>query len=186
MLSLLVFRRAHGPTTPTGWLWGTVCWKGFGTHAGRAPQRIAVTDWAGSVDYQTLDRWSDQVAESLEQAGVIEGQIVGVLVTPSVAWVVTMIGILKAGAAFLPLDTGHPRQRLEELIADAALTSVCTLGEPHAALTSFTGDVIDVAYRDIASPTRPLPNFDGAKLAYVLYTSARPANPRPRCSPTKT
>ncbi|QUR65744.1 non-ribosomal peptide synthetase [Mycobacterium spongiae] len=146
--------------------------------ARRAPQRIAVTDSASNVDYQTLDLWSDQVAESLERAGVIEGQIVGVLVTPSVAWVVTMLGILKAGAAFLPLDTGHPRQRLEDLIADAALTAVCTLGEPHPALTSFTGDVIDVAYRDIASPTRPLPRFDGSKLAYVLYTSGSTGKPK--------
>ncbi|QUR65743.1 non-ribosomal peptide synthetase [Mycobacterium spongiae] len=148
------------------------------SQARRAPQRIAVTDSASSVDYQTLDLWSDQVAESLEHAGVIEGQIVGVLVAPSVAWMVTMLGILKAGAAFLPLDSSHPRQRLEDLIADAAPTAVCTLGEPHSALTSFAGDVINVAYHDIASPTRPLPRFDGSKLAYVLYTSGSTGKPK--------
>ncbi|MFF7633260.1 amino acid adenylation domain-containing protein [Kitasatospora sp. NPDC008050] len=82
----------------------------------------------GALSYRALDAWSDAVAAGLTQHGVRRGQFVGVAGGRSVRFVVAVLGILKSGAAYVPLDLAQPAERTALLIEQAGLGLVLDSG----------------------------------------------------------
>jgi amino acid adenylation domain-containing protein len=85
----------------------------------RRPQRLAVTSGDYQLSYEELDRLSNKVARALLRAGVAPGDRVGILAPKSVAAVVGLYGVLKAGACYVPLDPKAPAQRLAYVLRDS-------------------------------------------------------------------
>ena len=147
-------------------------------HAHQRPHAIAATYQESSLTYGELDKRSDDLAAQLTAHGVEAEGIVGLCTPASIDWLVGMIGVLKAGAAFLPLDPKYPRVRLEAMLADAGVKVLCTGDGVSDQLTGVGGHRIKLATcRGLSSP-RALPSLSPHSLAYVIYTSGSTGAPK--------
>ncbi|MFD3522129.1 amino acid adenylation domain-containing protein [Streptomyces sp. NPDC058653] len=141
-----------------------------------APDAVAVESATGSLTYRELDERADRVARGLLAAGVRAESVVAVALRRSVDWVTAILGVLRAGAAYLPLDTAHPAERLAYM-ADGSgcalvLADKSTLAElPGMAAPALCLDDLD---GDVPVPGFPRP----AQSAYVLYTSGSTGRPK--------
>ena len=114
--------------------------------ARRTPHAVAVIAGDVSLDYQALDRRANRLAHQLVAEGVGPEDRVGVMVDRSADAVVAMLGVLKAGAAYVPIDPGYPDERRVYLLEDAGVDVVVAPGRLLAAvpvgprrLVSFSG-----------------------------------------------
>lgn len=82
----------------------------------KTPDAIAVIDQDKEVTYTELDRWSDQIAQFIQHSGLKQGDCVGAFLGRSVWLVATLLGTLKAGAVYLPLNLDLPDSRLQDII----------------------------------------------------------------------
>jgi len=92
----------------------------FEAQVQRSPQAIAVVYEGQQLTYSELNAKANQLARYLRGVGVAADELVGLCVERSVEMVVGILGILKAGRAYVPLDPSYPRERLEYLLQDAA------------------------------------------------------------------
>jgi amino acid adenylation domain-containing protein len=150
--------------------------------AHRTPDAPAVSDRATTLSFAQLDQRADALAAALRARGVGRGTPVAVCVPRTVDFPVALLGVLKAGAAFVPLDPGYPADRLRRLLADsgAVLTLVteqteAVIGALGAAVatTRVTGTEAETPGR----PAEPVP-VAGHDLAYVVYTSGSTGAPK--------
>ena len=151
----------------------------FGRQVAARPEATAIVADDATLTYRELDVRAGRVARRLADAGVAPGSLVGVCTERSAAMVVALFGVLKAGAAYVPLDPDFPAQRLAYMASDAAL-SVALADETGArVLAGLVPTLLAVA--DAASaPAGPPPAVAAAPddLAYVIYTSGSTGQPK--------
>jgi len=143
------------------------------------PDKIAVIDQNGQLTYGQLNRQANQLAHCLQQHGVKPGQLIGISIAPSVAMVVAVFGILKAGGAFVPLDPGYPADRLAWMIQDSQIGLIVTT---TATARQLGGQKAELVFLDTlpadapmdSPPVTPGPN----QLACCLYTSGSTGQPK--------
>ena len=144
--------------------------------ARRHGQAIAVQSHDETLTYAGLDASSDTVARHLRMAGAGPGTIVGLCMERSLHLVVGLLGILKAGAAYLPLDPAHPAQRLAFLVADAQVALVVTDGAARDTLPAAVRRLtLPLPAQPLATAGRPAVATDPA---YVIYTSGSTGQPK--------
>ncbi|WP_424217352.1 amino acid adenylation domain-containing protein (plasmid) [Streptomyces sp. BI20] len=156
----------------------------FLSHARRRPDRVAVVSATGTVTYGELDRASLAVARGLRETGVRAGELVGVLADRGWEQVASVIGVLRAGAVYLPLDSGLPAARVARSLEHAgavallAPASASTEGRAPDGITVLRFDEV-VATGDTAGPEYdPLSPTTPGDLAYVIYTSGSTGEPK--------
>lgn len=143
------------------------------------PDAVALRSGAATVTYAELERWSDAIAADLQAAGVQPEAIVALGTPPSIEWVAGMIGILKAGAAFLSLEPSNPADRRDAILRDAGVAIVGVVDETRDRFRSFDGRLVDLtASRVRAGAPRANPALTRDSLAYVLYTSGSTGAPK--------
>ena len=98
----------------------------FETQVARTPDAIAVVCGDESLTYRELNRRANQVAHYLRALGVGPEMVVGLCIERSLAMVVGLLGILKSGAAYVPLDPTYPPERLAFILEDAQPSVVLT------------------------------------------------------------
>jgi amino acid adenylation domain-containing protein/non-ribosomal peptide synthase protein (TIGR01720 family) len=140
----------------------------FARHARLAPNSAAL---AGSMTYGELDRASNAVANDLIAQGVRRGEIVGLRAERGPEMVAAMIGILKAGAAYLPLDPGVPAERLAYMVSATGARRAIVIGEP----LPVDLEVVALTGQNEESPEVPV---GGGDLACVLFTSGSTGAPK--------
>jgi amino acid adenylation domain-containing protein len=154
----------------------------FAAVAASAPQAPAVAGDGEDWSYGRLDDASTRLARHLAALGVGPGARVGVAMERSAGLVVAFLGILKAGAAYVPLDPGYPDERLAFLLADVAAELVLVHGRTRERLTALGARQVclDADREAIASrSTMPLAlRIPPAALAYVIYTSGSTGRPK--------
>ncbi|WP_052868033.1 non-ribosomal peptide synthetase [Streptomyces niger] len=150
--------------------------------ARRRPDAPAVEDTRGVLSYQELDERANQLAHHLRSLGAGPGTFVGLCLERGAETVVGLLGIMKSGAAYLPLDPGYPADRLAFMVQDSGARIVVTRTELVRRLPDTGATVVDLA-RDggtlAALPTtapEPGPALDD--LAYVIYTSGSTGTPK--------
>ncbi|WP_430390359.1 amino acid adenylation domain-containing protein [Dyella sp. 20L07] len=149
----------------------------FAATARRHPTRIAIAAEGTSLRYDELNTWADRIAAGLIRTGISPGDTVGLLLDRSAEAIAAMLGILKAGAAYLPLDASHPAERLAFVLNDAHAALV--IAPPHTpALRDAHAPMRSLAEIDAGSPPSTLPTVDGKALAYVMYTSGSTGTPK--------
>ncbi|MFC8863793.1 non-ribosomal peptide synthetase [[Kitasatospora] papulosa] len=143
------------------------------------PDAVAVSDGDVSLTYRELDDRGTLLAAGLRAHGVRHGDRVGVCLERTVELVVTMLGVLKAGAAYVPTDPAYPADRLAWTASDAGLRVVVTRlpefprGDGTTALTP--GELLEAA-PDRPSAPEVAPGPDDP--AYVIYTSGSTGRPK--------
>jgi len=142
----------------------------------RDPQATALVYGNASLDHGTLEARSFALAAQLRALGVGPGSVVAVALPRSLELVVALVAVLRAGAAYLPLDPAHPDERLARILASAR--PACVLAE--ADLQARLGEVPVLAPTQwtalsFAAPWAP-PSPDDA--AYVIYTSGSTGEPK--------
>lgn len=136
-----------------------------------------------TLSYAELDRWSDRVALNLRAMGVAAETRVGLCVERSVGMVAALLGILKSGGAFVPLDPAYPTARLSHMIDDARLHAVVVDSDSStrcAAVLAGCGQV-RVDLLEAAPDTAvllPQISIQPQQLAYVIYTSGSTGLPK--------
>ena len=147
-----------------------------------APDRDAVLDADGTITYAQLDARANQLAQHLRRLGVRERGTVGLCTDRSIAMVVGLLGILKAGAAYVPLHHEHPPARLRHQLASAGASAVVTQEALLDRLAQFDGPLVCLD-RDSGAVERepeqaPEVRVDEEDLAYVIYTSGSTGTPK--------
>ena len=150
--------------------------------AARAPDAVALVDAAGEVTYGQMEARANRLARHLRSLGVGPESRVGVAVERSAALVVAQLAVLRAGAAYLPLDLEYPAERLAHLLADCGAAALVVADGVPEPLASFAGPVVSLAgdrERIEAHAADPMgEGADPAQLAYVIYTSGSTGLPK--------
>jgi amino acid adenylation domain-containing protein len=154
----------------------------FEQQAALTPDSVALSFGGAQLTYAELDRRANQMARYLRGMGVVAEDRVGVLLERSVEMVVALLGVLKAGAAYVPLDPQYPQTRLAFMLADAGIKLLLTqeellqvLPEHEARAVCVDADRALVAEQS-ALPLGRLASADN--LAYVIYTSGSTGRPK--------
>jgi amino acid adenylation domain-containing protein len=150
--------------------------------AARTPDAVAVESTESFLTYRELDDRSNQLARHHARRGIADEALVGLCLPRTPELVVALLGILKAGGAYLPLDPGHPAERLQGILRDAAVSIVIT----HGALAQRLGAtprqslLLDVERQEIAREgiADPKTRVEPEQLAYVVYTSGSTGEPK--------
>ncbi len=150
----------------------------FATVAMAHPDAIAVTEGDDHTTYAELDRRANELAQRLRAAGVAAGAVVGVMLERSTRAIASLLGVLKAGAAYLPIDPAYPPERVAFLLDDAA-AAVLVL-DPASGVPELPAGVAWLAPAGAASGGMAFPPLaaDGNALAYVMYTSGSTGTPK--------
>lgn len=150
----------------------------FATQARERPRQLAVVAGDTEVDYATLDRRSNRLAHALIARGAGPGTVVGLHAGRTAELVIGVLGILKAGAAYLPLDPGQPSERLAAMTEDAAPLLVLTDAADAAGHRSPPWEnLADVEAGGTRDETPDI-GSDPGRLAYVIYTSGSTGRPK--------
>ncbi len=153
----------------------------FAEHAKRRPEAVAVTDEEGDLTYSQLDQRSTAVAQRLLALGVSPEDRVGVCLERSAGAVVAILGVLKAGAAYVPLDPRSPDLRLRALVASVQPRVVITGRDGPSRLSHLVADTpLLVLEGAITRPSdaRALPAVSPDQLAYIIFTSGTTGAPK--------
>jgi len=151
--------------------------------AKRTPAAIAVVCGDQQLNYEELNRRANQLAHYLNKAGVGPGVIVGLYLERSLEAVIGLLGILKAGGVYLPLDPAYPQDRLAFMLKDARARVVLTQRDLAATLPELDNArvlAIDVEWPAIARESGenvPLA-LHREDAAYVIYTSGSTGRPK--------
>jgi len=155
----------------------------FEAQALRSAGSIAVTCGEETLSYAALDARANQLARYLQAKGVGPDRLVGICMERGVELGVAVLGVLKAGGAYLPLDPSLPPKRLTYMLEDAAPSVVLTQEKLQAALAPTRAEVIslDSVSRELdALADAPVPKSGqrADQLVYVIYTSGSTGLPK--------
>ncbi|WP_199886299.1 non-ribosomal peptide synthetase [Dickeya sp. ws52] len=154
--------------------------------AQRTPECIALVDCRHQLTYRQVRHQTRLLADRLSDAGVRPGDIVAVALPRSVRLSLALYAILEAGAAYLPLDTGYPDERLALMVEDAQPRLMIT----ESSLQSRFADMADVLLLDTLADERQSPRHPSPQIAeqsslvaeqqaaYVIYTSGSTGRPK--------
>ncbi len=153
----------------------------FARQAGRTPDSLALLHRGRKLSYRDLDAAANRLAHHIGTLKLGAETLVGICLDRSPEMVVAILAVLKAGAAYVPLDRSYPRERLEFMLEDSA-APLLIAQNAFAAGLSYRGRVLDLEAETVAIGAQPnlAPDAAGtpADLAYVIYTSGSTGKPK--------
>ncbi|MDB9425363.1 amino acid adenylation domain-containing protein, partial [Microcystis aeruginosa CS-564/01] len=154
----------------------------FEAQVKRTPEAIAVFFEEQSLTYTELNHRANQLAHYLQSLGVGPEVLVGILVERSLEMIVGLLGILKAGAAYVPIDPSYPRDRIEYMLSDSQAKILITQQSLINQIPTYTGLIISLDSDQHKLSQEPVHNPQIAiytnQLAYVIYTSGSTGKPK--------
>lgn len=157
----------------------------FERQCDREPDRIAVRSQEGVLDYRGLEARANRIASLLRARGVRRGTLAGIALDRGGDMLAALLGVLKAGAGYVPLDPQFPSERLAYMVADAGLAALVTTrkyaanfdlrGRPVLALDVLAADMAAASSARCARDEGVIAAED---VAYVIYTSGSTGRPK--------
>ncbi|MEG4805076.1 amino acid adenylation domain-containing protein [Microcoleus sp. ARI1-B5] len=154
----------------------------FAERVEREPDAVAAVFENQQLTYRQLNSKANQLARYLQQLGAKSEVLIGLCVERSLDAIVGILGIIKAGAAYLPLDPNYPQERVNFMLEDAGVSILVT--QQHLAKNLTQGEYsvvcLDADAEIIAqqSPANLTTNILPENLAYVIYTSGSTGTPK--------
>jgi amino acid adenylation domain-containing protein/non-ribosomal peptide synthase protein (TIGR01720 family) len=162
-------------------------------HARTVPEASAVVSAGAAWTYQQLHVRAGEIASALVDAGVCRGDLVAVSAEASPSFIAALLGVLRAGAAFVPIDPAYPADRVRAILADAAPVALL-VDSVHLAPNGFARPVLSIEREAAAAAEPPEPppgpavqtaasgiadlDLEPDELAYVIYTSGSTGTPK--------
>lgn len=149
----------------------------------KSPDNIAVVYGNRKLNYRELNEQANKLAWLLNSKGISKGSIIGVMTGNSIETIIGILGILKAGGVYLPIDPEYPKDRIQYMLEDSDAKVLLTQEKVNDAidvLDHFQGHVIEID--DIAELnmdcTNPKLDNTTEDVAYVIYTSGSTGKPK--------
>ncbi len=148
-----------------------------------SPGKTAVISGNASVSYSDLDRRANQLSRHLMSLGVTNGDVVGICIERSDEMVVSVLGVLKAGCCYLPMDPSFPNDRLKYIFEDSGAKVLISQSSLQEKLAHFPDARIVLTDNDREvigkqSSEKPVLKTDPQSLAYMMYTSGSTGKPK--------
>ena len=152
----------------------------FEEEAEKSPEAVAAVYGERQLTYGELNRRANQLAHYLRKRGVGAESLVGICVERSLEMVVGLLGILKAGGTYVPLDPDYPKERLGFMMEDTGTPVLLTQERFLPAISHHTALCLDARWGDIAreSEENLAAAVSAENLAYVIYTSGSTGKPK--------
>ena len=154
----------------------------FEVQVEQSPNALAVVFKDEKLTYAELNSRANQLAHYLRKRGVGRGSLVGICMERSAAMLVGILGIVKAGGAYMPLDLAYPKERLAFMLEDAQARVLLTEERLLDRLPEHEAEVVclDSRWNEIAREGNANPNSGATAedLAYVIYTSGSTGKPK--------
>ncbi|SFS96104.1 non-ribosomal peptide synthetase [Marininema halotolerans] len=144
------------------------------TMSKQRPQNEAIIDGDRKITYRELDKKANGIARQLMASGLQKQERVALLLEPSIEWVAAMLGVLKAGGVYVPLDPSYPKQRIHFCLQDSGASFVLSNGEGGG----LVQHVLDISKIDEADNFIPIHEIDPSDPAYLMYTSGSTGHPK--------
>ncbi|MGH1439204.1 MAG: MupA/Atu3671 family FMN-dependent luciferase-like monooxygenase [Cellvibrionaceae bacterium] len=144
------------------------------------PNSTALVFENQSVSYAELNQLANNLANTLLEKGVKADELVGVNVERSIDLLVATLGVMKAGAAYVPLDPAFPSDRISYMVNDAKMRLIITQTAIEDKLPPSNAEVIcvDSLESNDQAIDNPKPDVNSSHLSYVIYTSGSTGNPK--------
>ncbi|WP_258728522.1 amino acid adenylation domain-containing protein [Bacillus atrophaeus] len=145
----------------------------------KTPDQIAVICNDQSLTYRELNKKANQLASVLQSKGVSKESIIGVMVDRSLEVIIGMMGILKAGGVYLPIDPHYPIERIEYMLQDSQAKWLLSK-RTEQELPQFAGEVLylDEEHLFQGEESNLDRESEPSDLAYIIYTSGSTGNPK--------
>lgn len=154
----------------------------FGEQCEQTPDAVALQFHDSQLSYAELNRRANQLAHYLQRLGIEREARVGLCVHRSLAMIVGLLGIMKAGAAYVPLDPAYPSERLAFMLQDAGAKVLLTetdlleiISAPGAQIVCLDRDWAEISQEETDNPQTGTSPTD---LSYVIYTSGSTGRPK--------
>ncbi len=156
----------------------TVC-RLFEKQVKKTPDSIAVVCDNKTITYADLNRKANQLARFLQEQNVGSDTVVGIMMNRSIEMMVAILAVLKAGGAYLPIDPGYPKNRIDYMLGDSNAAILLVNGNEYS-LPAFDGVIcnIDKIKLGFYKDNNAKNNAGCSSLAYVIYTSGSTGNPK--------
>lgn len=150
----------------------------FEEQAAKTPNNIAAIFERGMLTYRELNEKSNQLARALLKKGAAQGSIIAVMLERSIDMIVGIMGILKAGCAYLPISPEYPSDRINYMLNDSYSKIMLTVGTLKEGVI-YNGILIDLEDESIYDENGTnLGKIASSSLAYVIYTSGSTGRPK--------
>ncbi|MCC5667069.1 amino acid adenylation domain-containing protein [Nostoc sp. CHAB 5784] len=154
----------------------------FAQQAQRTPDKIAVIFENKSLTYIELNTKANQLADYLQKLGVQTETRVGICCDRSLEMAIALLAVLKAGAAYIPLDPAYPQERLGFILQDAQISILLTQNRLLNLLPENPAEILcidtQLNFIDNLESDNPLVKVDPNQLAYLIYTSGSTGTPK--------
>jgi amino acid adenylation domain-containing protein/non-ribosomal peptide synthase protein (TIGR01720 family) len=150
----------------------------FERQAAQSPESVAVTCDGESVTYAELNRRANALAHRLVALGAGPEVLIGLCVERNVGMVVGILGILKAGAAYLPIDLSYPPERVAFMLEDAGVTVLLSQRSIEPSLPKYQGSLLFLDDMTSGEEETPDNRAKPENLSYVIYTSGSTGKPK--------
>ncbi|SEC17951.1 amino acid adenylation domain-containing protein [Tenacibaculum sp. MAR_2009_124] len=147
------------------------------------PHHIAISQNERELTYKELDKKSNQLGHFLLKKGVRKGDIIGLCMDRSPELIIGILGILKAGAAYVPIDSDYPEKRTEHIINDTSIEIL--ISDQHSSIEAENREDIFVLKLDkdwssieTLSKETPMITSNSSDLSYIIYTSGSTGLPK--------
>jgi aspartate racemase len=155
----------------------------FAQQVSESPSAIAIVSESGTVSYALLEQRANRLARHLQKHGARRGTLVGVCLERSPTLVVTLLAILKAGSAFVPIDPSWPRERIDVVLSGVPMvvtqdSDARGMGALDVRIVRVDGDAGSIERESDAAPEVEVSAED---LAYVMFTSGSTGLPKGAC-----
>ncbi len=140
------------------------------------PQQVAIIEGTTKIDYKDLMKRASEVAGELQYRKVAPGSLVGVCMQRSWELVATLIGVMQAGCAYVPLDPAYPKDRIQYMLEHSRAVATIVDNDNAAGLCAKVKQLIQIS--TVGKYSNQLIKPSGSDLAYVIYTSGSTGNPK--------
>jgi amino acid adenylation domain-containing protein len=154
----------------------------FDNTAQKFPSRIAVTSGGEHITYADLNSRSNRLASYLRNLGCTEGTLIGLLTNRNIDLIVSMLGILKAGGVYVPIDPGYPNERIAHILSDSGCKHIILSKQLVKLVPGTVSEqiIIDGDWESAGNLTdKTVPcNTRPDHLSYIIYTSGSTGKPK--------